>query len=526
MVTQSELMQLDFSDAQMHYHPDGLCAGDPCFFQQDGLLHCIFMQYLRPGSKRDKAEHFTLGHAVSKDLISWKPLPNALNRGAPGSYDDLEMWRAYTIRHGDLIYLFYTARSSRKPGVQSIALATSKDGINFERYPGNPILSPDARWYHNESDPIRLGLLEDQELRCDCRDFGVARDPDGNGYWGVFSARQRGREYAQTTVVGLAHSRDLIHWEQFPPCFAPNKYAGADVPHMFHLDGRWYLILYTGNVYGQRKRASDPNLIHSTIYAVADRPQGPFRELDSNILIGSVERGSIACMTTEVDGEPYLFFSQGECRSGDVQHGTISLPQRLKTDAQGHLIPCYTPRIEKYVTGELFGSTLPAAIPSTGQFGSIGTWIRNGTAVEGHCATDWALHVFDKVGGDLLYTGFITIADARSAGFAFRIQGNQIWNGGMYLVLLDAEAQEVLFTETREFPRIEARRWEIMRGQRHFLRILASGPIVHVYIDDVLALQLHHPAFAAGRFGLFVEQGKAKFESISAVELGRTPPAI
>ena len=77
-----------------------------------------------------------------------------------------------------------------------------------------------------------------------------------------------------------------------------------------------------------------------------------------------------------------------------------------------------------------------------------------------------------------------------------------------------------MFTKLVEFPRIESREWKLTCGTVYNLKVTAIDAIINIFIDDVLALQLHHPAYASGRFGLFVEQGRAEFSNITAIRIG------
>ena len=112
----------------------------------------------------------------------------------------------------------------------------------------------------------------------------------------------------------------------------------------------------------------------------------------------------------------------------------------------------------------------------------------------------------------------VKILDARSAGVVFRVQGEDVL-GGAYVVLLDAQAQQVIFTQTRDFPCIELRQWEIKREKTYNLRIVAKNSIFEVFIDDVLVLQLYHSLHRSGHLGLFVEEGTAEFSHLHVVSL-------
>ncbi|MBC8319880.1 MAG: hypothetical protein H8E34_04080 [Bacteroidetes bacterium] len=68
-----------------------------------------------------------------------------LNPGEPGTWDELMLLGPQVYWHDSLYYLFYTA--SNINGKAAVGLATSKDGFHFEKYAGNPILSPDGNGF-------------------------------------------------------------------------------------------------------------------------------------------------------------------------------------------------------------------------------------------------------------------------------------------------------------------------------------------------------------------------------------------
>jgi hypothetical protein len=513
-------------DVAMNYHPLGLYVWDSWYLNQGGVTHCFHLQQPRPDGPpagvlagEFTAERGAIGHAISRDLVSWQTLPTALYRGVAGSADDYDLWTGCAFHHDGRFHLFYTARSSREKGcVERIALATSEDGITWTKHPDNPVITPDPRWYHGESNPRRHG----RQLwpTVDCRDLCVIRNPGGAGFLGFFAARRPADDIAATAVIGLCRSDDLVHWEQLPPCFAPGRYACIEVPDVFCLGGRWYLVCMTGNGYGQRNRTSEPNIAGlATIYAVADRPEGPYHEPEGNVLLGAESNQGFCGRTVEVDGERYLFYTQAE-RGHGSDFGSVSRPLVLRDDKAGRLDACWSDRVDAYLHEPLLDGPGADPLPDPAAGGSRGRWERHGAAVRGTADADWAVHIFEQPGTDVCLSADVTLEDARSAGLVFRLQGASVYDGA-YAVLLDAEAGEVVLTQLVHFPRVETRRWTILRHQAHRLKVTAVAGFINVFVDEALAIQLHHAAFAQGRMGLFVEQGSASFAGLRAARFGQ-----
>lgn len=84
------------------------------------------------------------GHAVSEDMLHWEYLPLAL---APGeSYDDHMRGGCFSgsaIEYDGKLFLMYTGVTNDGKGFeQTQCIAYSDDGIHFEKYAGNPVLTP------------------------------------------------------------------------------------------------------------------------------------------------------------------------------------------------------------------------------------------------------------------------------------------------------------------------------------------------------------------------------------------------
>lgn len=83
------------------------------------------------------------GHAVSDDMLHWEYLPLAL---APSeTYDDHQRGGCFSgsaVEHDGRLYLMYTGTANEGSGSeQTQCIAFSDDGIHFEKYEGNPVLT-------------------------------------------------------------------------------------------------------------------------------------------------------------------------------------------------------------------------------------------------------------------------------------------------------------------------------------------------------------------------------------------------
>jgi len=149
----------------------------------NGYYH-VFYQH-SPNFEKPWQENMHWGHARTKDFLNFEELPVALFPDKP--YDKDGCWSGTAIVKDNTLFLFY---ASIHDGIQSVSVAFSVDGINFEKYEGNPVIG---------------GFPPDG-----CPDF---RDPavcysDGKFYCVMAS----GNRENNTANLLLYESEDLLRW--------------------------------------------------------------------------------------------------------------------------------------------------------------------------------------------------------------------------------------------------------------------------------------------------------------------------
>lgn len=124
-----------------HFMAPASWINDPNgFIQYKGKYH-LFYQYNPYDSKWGS---MYWGHAESEDLIKWNHLPIAL---APSEfYDDDKDGGCFSgsaVDDNGVLTLMYTGTTTSEEGtVQVQCIATSDDGVNFEKFEGNPVILP------------------------------------------------------------------------------------------------------------------------------------------------------------------------------------------------------------------------------------------------------------------------------------------------------------------------------------------------------------------------------------------------
>jgi beta-1,2-mannosidase len=174
----------------------------------------------------------------------------------PGvAWESLHTFNPAAIVRNGKVYVLYRAEDNTgemKIGLHTsrIGLAESADGIHFTRRP-EPVLGPGDDSEH------------DRESPGGCEDPRIVEAEDG-AY--VLTYTQWNRK---KTDVGIATSRDLVHWTKHGPMFASEASykSAAIVTHLDHgrliaarINGKYWM--YWGEV--TVRLATSPDLIHWT----------------------------------------------------------------------------------------------------------------------------------------------------------------------------------------------------------------------------------------------------------------------
>ena len=194
---------------------------DPNGFSYYRGQYHMFFQY-HPYDSHWGPMHW--GHAVSTDLLHWDFLPCALAPDMPYDKDGCFSGSAIELPDGRQMLMYTGVRheqdfSGQVREVQTQNLAFG-DGVNYEKYPGNPVLT--------ETD------LPDGGSRYDFRDPKLLRLADGS-YRALMANDQRGIG-GQILVY---RSDDGLNWSLVGPLASNHNRLGLmwECPDYFHLDG-------------------------------------------------------------------------------------------------------------------------------------------------------------------------------------------------------------------------------------------------------------------------------------------------
>lgn len=217
-------------ELKLHFHPKSGWMNDPNGLIWYGGKYHAFFQH-NPYATHWDTMHW--GHAVSEDLLHWEERPIALWPDRPYE-DDGGCFSGSAVERDGELWLFYTSVSHVWGQTQS--LARSPDGVTFEKYRGNPLISaPPPEGSRDFRDPKVTWMLGKYYMVC-----GSGRDGVGK--------------------ILLYSSPDLLRWEYRGVLLEGKEFGGVlECPDFFPLGDQFVLM------FSQMGRKT-----HSTVFCVGD----------------------------------------------------------------------------------------------------------------------------------------------------------------------------------------------------------------------------------------------------------------
>ena len=251
--------------APKKHSSNGHFIGDAWYLVDDNT-DTIHMFYILPEF---------VGHAVSRDLVNWEELAPVLRIGPPGAWDDLRLCSGSVIKHKGHYWMGYAATCRADSPLEEVhrfqraGIAVSDDLFIWEKVAENPVTEPDTSFY--------------EQLSTGQRQMSHWRDPFlleyNDAVYQLVCARRNDGDIVTRGTVALARSSDMHNWKILPPIEHDRVAEEMELPQVYLIDGRWYLVFCTLGSFldpeiARRFKGQVP--VQSNFSMVGDSPLGPF----------------------------------------------------------------------------------------------------------------------------------------------------------------------------------------------------------------------------------------------------------
>ena len=244
---------------------EGHRIGDAWYYAEGDTVHTWFI-----AMPLDQETGWRIDHCVSSDLAHWEYRGTALEPGPADAWDGKSLATGSVIRQGGRYWMSYTGHKYEAAFVQRAGMAVSDDLTNWRKLPENPTSVADPAYYEIESTGQRQ--------------LTHWRDPflldTGNRVLQYVCARRTDGDVATRGSIGIARSVDMIRWETLPPPEHDRMTEEMEVPQVYFIEGRWYLVFCTHDFWlapSFRDRFPGHPFRSTDYVMVGDSPLGPFR---------------------------------------------------------------------------------------------------------------------------------------------------------------------------------------------------------------------------------------------------------
>lgn len=193
---------------------------DHCFVRgQDGTWHLIGITHAEPADPLDEDD---FAHATSSKLVGevWAKQKPAMSAAEEAPWNETHLWAPHVIHHDGLYYMYYCGGDPDHSRYK-IQLATSKDLVNWERHPENPLVVDGY----------------------DARDPFILREDDKWYMYYTANSEPTGGNH----IVARVESDDLIHWSNKTTVYtdkASGTFGGpTESPFVVRRGDKYYLFI-------------------------------------------------------------------------------------------------------------------------------------------------------------------------------------------------------------------------------------------------------------------------------------------
>ncbi len=473
--------------------------GDVDVVYHDGLYHLFHLVL---------PNHDFIAHAVSTDGLSWRRVKNALFVGDPGAWDDDMLWTMHVSPDPDrpgAWRMFYTGLMRSEFGrVQRVGLARSTDLYHWTKSGPPYPLQIDGEHYESG--------LEEGRHWVSFRDPFFFHEPETDTRLLLAAARVKAGPVIRRGCAGLTEEVEPDRFRFRAPLHWPRLYDDVEVPNLFRLEGRYYLL---GSIREDTKIR----------YWYSDDLPGPYENFFDNVLLphgnyaGRICRAGARLLL-------YSFFAKTETINGrETVKKLLPPPKEIVVGPAGRL------RLKSFhVFDDLVTATRTvAAADCQALFGNPFARIegRHGRLFLG-CRS--GVEVFRLPGQheDFRLRAEVVLEGAGKTGLVLRCSEE----GDGYFLALDlvngvAQMRAWGANPAPEFEhafRFEPLQEAMFRGSDRGpwrIEVVAHGTYLEVSIDSYVVLSLVDEAYLGGLIGFYVESAALGLNEVTVEPLSR-----
>jgi len=454
--------------------------------------------------------HDFIAHAVSPDGMTWRRVKNALFVGEPGEWDDDMLWTMHVTpdpdKPGDW-RMFYTGLARAEYGrVQRVGLARSSDLYHWERCNhGRYPLEIPAPHYESSIDEGRKWVS--------FRDPFFYHDPTSGERLLLSAARIKDGPVIRRGCVGLARETAPDTFEFDAPLYRPGLYDDVEVPNLFHLDGRYYLM---GSIREDTK-------IH---YWYAEQIEGPYQNFFDNVILPTGNYAGRICRTPD-KLLLFNFFSKTEHLYGrEVVKKLLPPPKELVTDRAGRLKLKSNSGFDRLVTDrEIITASYQVKFLYENPHA---TAVDRPDGLHLACKSGYEAFILPGRHEDFRLRSMLMLEGLGKMGLVLRMSDE----GDGYYLSLDlvngiAQIRAWGANPTPEFEhafRYEPLQEAHFRGSDHGpwqIEVVAHGMYLEFSIDGYVVLSLVDDSFAEGGIGFYTESAAVCLKDLHVETLSR-----
>jgi beta-fructofuranosidase len=476
--------------------------GDTNLIAHEGRLHLFHVTL---------PSHDVVSHLVSDDGVHWQQLPYALRVGDPGEFDDDQIWTMGTFAWQGKFYMLYTALKQSEDGaIQRTGLAVSDDLIRWEKVENNPVAAADARWYETGTS---------DSGREDWRDPFVFIEYET--LHAIICAHEKTGPQNRRGCVGHFVSEDSLNWEVRSPFYTPRVSSDWEVPTLFKLGAKYFLLGH---------QCAPPQ----DVYRVADSLEGPWQRPTNDWILPSP---CYIFTPVEWRGRTLLYhfihtdFDWPETRrivGPSNCSRAIAPPKEAVATESGELIL----RSCRFIWDELATIRSTPALKDAPQNAFSGDWKFNRQSLEANSQIGMGVAFLSEEYSDFVLEITMELGNAAEAGVLWRSDDEA--DAATFASLIPGRArielQRVLKNPPLEpkrfgrgFSTLQENHLPLKRGQSVRLRVVVWGPYIEISANDRVLLCHLTMSRRTGKIGFFTTDGSATFSDVTLQTL-QPPP--